>query len=184
MSIALDTEQVIQQCRSGDTKAQRALVQRFAQQMFLHCYRYLKDRSDAEEVLSDGFVKVFQHLARFEYRDEPSFEGWIRRIMVNEALGFLRKRKKVVYVEEREYESIADPLSIEGTIAAEDLYRLVLSLPLQYRTVFNMYAIEGYSHQEIGELLNVTEGSSRSLLSRARKMLHQLIINTENRYDA
>lgn len=179
-----ESEQLLERCRLGDKKAQRALVKRFAQPMYLHCYRYLKDKSDSEEALSDGFVKVFQHLSGFSYRDEPSFEGWIRRIMVNESLGFLRKRKKLFYADEQEYEDIADPLTIDKELAAEDIYLLILSLPLKYRTVFNLYAIEGYSHQEIARLLEITESTSRSQLTRARRMLKDLMVKTNKSDEA
>ncbi|MDJ1472207.1 RNA polymerase sigma factor [Cytophagaceae bacterium DM2B3-1] len=176
-------KQLIEKCRSADRKAQRALVAYFSRPMFLHCYRYLKDKSDTEEVVSDGFVKVFQHITDVDYRDKPSFEGWIRRIMINEALGFLRKRKKLMYVDEKEQELIPEQLSVDESLAAEDIYQLILSLPVKYRTVFNMYAIEGYTHQEIAAILEITESTSRSQLARARKMLQELMVKINERYD-
>ncbi len=142
--------------------------------MFVHCYRYINHKEDAEEILSEGFIKVFTNLSKVEYRDPKSFEGWIRRIMVNESLAFLRKRKTMVY-EETDILLVETDISADGELEAKDIYNMVLSLPIGYRTVFNLYAIEGFSHKEISKMLDIKEGTSRSQLVKARTMLKGLM---------
>jgi RNA polymerase sigma-70 factor (ECF subfamily) len=149
----------------------------------MHCFRYLKDKQDAEEVLMDGFMKVFENLSKVEYRDENSFEAWIKRIMVNEALMFLRKKKQLIYSNEEAIEEVESKFSIANNLAAEDIYRLILSLPLGYRTIFNMFAIEGYTHKEIAQLLNITESTSRSQLTKARVLLKELLIKNNMHHE-
>ena len=178
------SEQLIAQCRKGEKQAQKALYKAFAQKMFMHCYRYLKNKADAEEVLTDGFMKVFATLTRFEYRDEQRFEAWIKKIMVNEALMFLRKKKQLLYVNEEVSEGAETDMSVDETLAAEDIYKLIVSLPIGYRTVFNMFAIEGYSHKEIAQVLGINESTSRSQLTKARILLQELLVKNNMRYEA
>lgn len=145
--------------------------------MFVYCYRYVKQKEDAEEILSEGFIKVFQNLSKLEYRDAKSFEGWIRQIMVNECLMFLRKQKNIVYDERQILLAETEP-RIEGELEAKDIYNLILALPIGYRTVFNLYAIEGFSHREIAQKLDIGESTSRSQLTKARAMLKTLMAKT------
>jgi RNA polymerase sigma-70 factor (ECF subfamily) len=175
----LTCEQLILQCRKGDKKAQKALYMAFSQKMYLHCYRYVKNRDDAEEIVTDGFVKLFENLQNFEYRDERSFEAWIKRIMINESLLFLRKKRQLIFIQSEKVEEVQADVSIDMNLRAEDIYKLILALPTGYRTVFNMFVIEGYSHKEIASLLNTTESTSRSQLTKARAML-QVLINQNN----
>ncbi|QTN38337.1 RNA polymerase sigma factor [Cryomorphaceae bacterium] len=164
-------EQLIRKCLKGERKAQRALYDRFAGKMLGVCRRYVRSQYDAEEVLSNGFIKVFHNLEY--YRSEGSFEGWIRQIMVREALNFLRKQK--AFFEETEdavLESL-EPVAEQRELEAQDLMQLIDELPTGYRTVFNLFAIEGYSHKEIGYELGISEGTSKSQLSKARKMLQE-----------
>lgn len=177
-------EQTIEQCRKGDKKAEKALYKAFAQKMFMHAYRYLKNKSDAEEVLTDAFLKVFANLRTLEYRDEKSLEAWIRKIVINEALMFLRKRKRLCYVDESALMDMESDLTIDNELAAEEVYQLILSLPDGYRTVFNLHAIEGYSHKEIALQLEITESTSRSQLTKARAMLKDLWAKNNLRYGA
>ncbi|WP_232065096.1 RNA polymerase sigma factor [Rhodocytophaga rosea] len=167
---------IIQQCRKGEKKAQHALYIAFAKKMFLHCYRYLKNKADAEEVLTDGFMKIFTSIAKIEYRDEKSFEAWIKKIMINESLLFLRKKKQLIYANEDIPETIETEILVDERLAAQDIYKLILFLPVGYRTVFNMYAIEGYSHKEIAQMLGINESTSRSQLTKARTLLQELIV--------
>ena len=145
--------------------------------MFGICLRYLKNQMDAEEVMLTGFVKIFQHIGQFQ--NKGSFEGWMKRIMVNEALGFLRKKEPMHLAIEKDVLQVATDANAEQDLATEDLLRLLHELPAGYRAVFNLYAIEGYSHKEIGEMLDISEGTSKSQLSKARCMLQRRLQNQE-----
>ena len=166
-----NTEQtLIEGCRKGKADAQRELYGRFAPKMMGVCMRYIHDREEAEHVMIGGMVKVYEKLVQFN--EEGSFEGWIRRIMVNESLMYIRKNKNMsleVEIEAVDYEPNYHVL--EQTLEANDLMQLVGELPVGYRTVFNLYAIEGYNHKEIAQMLEINENTSKSQLSRARKYL-------------
>jgi RNA polymerase sigma-70 factor (ECF subfamily) len=171
--------ELIKGCRKGQPKAQKALYERVSSMMLGLCMRYIHDREEAEHVMIGGMVKVFEKIRQYE--GQGSFEGWIRRIMVNECLMYIRKHKNMsleVEVEEAErepnYENLTDSLN------AEHLMELIGELPVGYRTVFNLYAIEGYNHQEIGELLGISENTSKSQLSRARKLLQTRLSEIEH----
>lgn len=159
--------------------AQKALYDRFSVKMFRVCYRYLRNEEDAEDVLTNGFVKVFQNIKKFENRQAHSLEAWIRRIMVNESLMLLRKNNQFSFVNELpELEDNGQPLP-DRDLQAEDLYELVRRLPTGYRTVFNMYVIEGFSHKEIAEHLSISENTSKSQLSKAKAMLRRQLGNLD-----
>ena len=165
---------LIAACLRGEPRAQRQLYNQFAGLMLTVCRRYLKRQEDAEEALLLGFARVFQALPTF--RQEGSFEGWIRRIMVNQALMELRRREPL----HLSFEDFAQPENLAATPAtadtqlqADELLALLQSLPTGYRTVFHRYAIEGYSHPEIAEALGITEGTSKSQLSKARALLQR-----------
>ena len=144
--------------------------------MLTVCRRYLKRREDAEEALLLGFAKVFRALPT--YRGEGSFEGWVRRIMVNEALMQLRQREPL-FVSMEEFAQpenlAATPATADTQLQADDLLDLLAGLPAGYRAVFNLYAVEGYGHQEIGALLGISEGTSKSQLSKARALLQRRV---------
>ncbi len=169
--------ELIQGLNRGEAKAHKTLYEKYAGLMLGICLRYLKNQMDAEEVMLTGFVKVFQHIGQFE--NKGSFEGWMKRIMVNEALGFLRKKEPLHLAIEKDVLQIATEANAEQDLAIEDLLRLLHELPAGYRAVFNLYAIEGYSHKEIGDLLNITEGTSKSQLSKARAMLQRRLQDQE-----
>lgn len=140
--------------------------------MLTVCLRYLRQRADAEEAMLTGFVKVFKALD--QYRHEGSFEGWIRRIMVNEALGQLRRKEPLhLAIDDMVTDVPATAATADSDMAAADLMQLLNELPAGYRTVFNLYAIEGYTHPEIAELMGISEGTSKSQLSKARAMLQR-----------
>ncbi len=166
------------QCRKGNKSAQKVLYKAYAQKMFVHCYRYVKHKEDAEEILSEGFIKIFSNLSKIEYRDGKSFEGWVKRIMINECLMFLRKQKKVFYNTDDVLWAETSQ-TIDDELAAKDIYNLILSLPIGYRTVFNLYAIEGFSHKEIAQQLNISESTSRSQLTKARAILKKALRKIE-----
>ena len=146
--------------------------------MFSVCRRYVMQLQEAEDILVCGFTKVFQKLD--QYKGQGSFEGWVRRIMVNECLTFIR-RNKSMYLEveiekasrEPDFQKLSDQLEVE------DLEKMIDRLPMGYKTVFNLYAIEGFSHKEIAEKLGISENTSKSQLSRARVHLQRLLLNVE-----
>jgi RNA polymerase sigma-70 factor (ECF subfamily) len=167
----MDDNTLINECVKGSSKAQKALFDKYAPKMLAICKRYVKNTNEAEDVLQDGFVKVFQNISVFKM--EGSFEGWIMRIMVNTALDSLRKNKK--------FQFTADVDEVQHLVSFEDfqfddmdvryLLNLIQQMPEGYRVVFNMFAIEGYSHKEIAEQLGVTESTSKSQYLRARTFL-------------
>lgn len=166
---------IIKACVKGDRKAQKQLYDHFASKMYGVCLRYANDADEAKDILQDGFIKVFFNLKQFNYKG--SFEGWIRRIMVNTALEKFRDKNYLFAVhmergyekDDKEYDHIISDLS------ANDLLKLIQELSPQYRMVFNLYAIEGYSHKEICDILNIKEGTSKSNLSRAREILKEKV---------
>jgi len=166
---------LVTECVQGNPRAQRALFERFAPKMMAVCLRYSKDREQAEDVFQDGFVKVFMKLA--DFKSEGSLEGWIRRVMVNTALDQLRKNGKLlgdISTDDVAYKlEHNDP--IEENLMAEDLMKLILAMPEGYKVVFNMFAIEGYSHAEIAATLGITESTSKSQYSRAKAYLRERI---------
>jgi RNA polymerase sigma factor (sigma-70 family) len=175
---AVDTE-LIDGCRKQDRHAQRFLFEHYSGRMLALCCRYVKDRMDAEDVMVVAFTKVFDRIR--QYKGEGSFEGWIRRIMVNESLTYLRKNKSMYLetdIEAAEREPNYEKLDSE--LEAEDLRKLIAELPTGYRIVFNLYSIDGFSHKEIAEQLGVNENTSKSQLSRARALLQKRLIEMED----
>ena len=167
----MDERQLVKRCLRHEPEAQRELYNRFAKSMLGVCYRYTKSISDAEDVLQEGFVKVFMHLKQFRF--EAELGGWIRRIMVNSALNFLKRNKK--YREEMFFdEQPLHPVShenIELKLEAKELADLIRQLPPGYQAIFNLHAVEGYSHVEIGKILGINDSTSRSQYARARALL-------------
>ena len=162
--------QLVSALKRGESRAHKVVYERYAGKMLAVCTRYCSNRADAEEVMIDGFMKVFEKVEQF--REDGSFEGWIRRIMVTESLMFLRRNRQwrqEVAVDEMTVEP--DYEWADTALNENDLLRMVNQLPDGYRTVFNLYAIEGYSHAEIAEMLGISEGTSKSQLSRARTLL-------------
>lgn len=173
---------LIDQCRKQDRKAQKMLYEQFDVPMFRVVFRYIRDRQDAEDVLLKAFFKVLQHIGRFEYRGQGSLEAWIRRIVVNEALMFLRKQP-FEWVPVEEAQTQPSDMQADISLHAEDIIREVRELAPGFRAVFNLYAIEGYTHPEIAELLGISEGTSKSQLSRARQILREKLTHAERNYE-
>jgi len=168
--------QLIRECKKGSITAQKYLYDRFAVQFFLVCRRYLKTDAEAEEILQNGFLKTFTHLHQFTYLTDASFVGWMKKIMVNECLQELRKKNSFLLVaEENAINTDADD-DVLSKLSANEIYKLVTLLPIGYRTVFNLYVVEGYTHNEIAAILNISEGTSKSQLNKARKTLQQSVI--------
>ena len=172
--------QLIQSCIDGDRASQKILYDRLAPRMFPICIRYIGDRTQAEDVLQDGFITLFTKLK--DYKGEGSFEGWARRIFVTTALMSLRKKDALKMSDDLDAARglKTDTTSQVENIGYKELMRLIMSLPVGFRTVFNMYAIEGYSHKEIAESLGISEVTSRTQFSRARAMLQKKIKEREN----
>ena len=168
-------ESLIEGCRRHDPRAQRGLYDLLAPSMLSLCQRYMKDKEVAKDVLQDGFVTLFEKLST--YKNEGAFEGWARKIFVNTALMQLRRNDALKFSDNIE-DSQAMQMTHSNTlekIGADEIFRLVSSMPDGFRTVFNLYVIEGYSHDEIAKMLSITEGGSRSQLSRARAWLQSKI---------
>ncbi len=166
--------EIIEGCIKGERKFQELLYHTFSSKMFAVCLRYSNEYAGAEDLLQDGFIKVFKNIDKF--RSEGSFEGWIRRIFVNNSIEYFRKKANLYVVQETEaltYEYYDD--NAIQKLMKEDLMKIIQSLSTGYRTIFNLYVIEGYSHKEIGEMLNITEGTSKSQLARARYLLQKKV---------
>ncbi len=170
-------ETLIERCRKNDSKAQYALYQMMGAKMLGVCRRYVKSIEEAEEILSNGFVKVFTKLDQFN--GEGSFEGWVRKIMVRESLNYIRYQRNIFVEVNPDWVPEQGHSPIEEETEAEELLCLIDELPIGYKTVFNLYAIEGFAHKEIGEMLGVTENTSKSQLSKARKYLKERINQTQ-----
>ncbi len=165
-----DIELLIKACKKNKPDAQKKLYEHLSGKMFGVCLQYAKDYTEAEDILQDGFIKVFTKISQFNFKG--SFEGWVRRIMVNCALERFRKQNLLYTVSEiQDYDSklVADDVMAE--LSSKELLELIQLLSPQYKTVFNLYAIEGYSHKEISDMLKISVGTSKSNLSRARVIL-------------
>ncbi len=170
----MKVEKLIQACINEEEAAQKYLYDRYAPKMYFVCLRYARHDSEAQDMLQDGFIKVFDNLKSF--KSKGSFEGWIRRIVVNTSLNYCRKssfKQEQIGIEDYQ-DIVVNPKAI-SSLGEQELLKIIQQLPDGYRMVFNLYVIEGYSHREIGELLSVTESTSRSQLAKARKwMQHEL----------
>lgn len=167
----MDYHQLVKDCLRGDPAAQRQLYGHFAGNMLGVCYRYTKSMVDAEDVLQEGFIMVFKNLHQFNFSGELG--GWVRRIMVNTAINYLKKHSR--YQTELLFtEGVLHPVSDddpEVSLSTKELADLIRQLPPGYQTIFNLHAVEGYSHVEIGKILGINEGTSRSQYARARSLL-------------
>jgi len=174
--MAMDEKQLIKGCIDGNRKAQKALYDKYSRRMMAICLRYVKDMEDARDLLQEGFVKLYTNIHR--YAGEGSFDGWVRKIFVNCALERLRHNdilKNADDIDDINYADIPDDSAV-SQMSSEEIMTCVRMLPDGFRTVFNLFAIEGYSHKEIGEMLNITESTSRSQYMRARKVLQKMIL--------
>ena len=161
-------------CLQGNRRMQEELYRRFSPRMYAVCLRYAGNAEEAEDILQEGFIKVFKKLDSF--RSEGSFEGWMRRIFVNTAIEHFRRKRYMMPVTEREENTFEGKyLSVLDDLAAMDIMALVQELSPGYRTVFNMYVVEGYTHKEIADMLGISEGTSKSQLSRAKVILQDMI---------
>jgi RNA polymerase sigma factor (sigma-70 family) len=176
----MDYHQLVKDCLRGDAAAQKQLYEHFAGSMLGVCYRYTKSMVDAEDVLQEGFIMVFRNLQQFSFSGELG--GWIRRIMINTAINYLKKHSRYqtdLLFTEGNLHPVSDD-DPEVSLSTKELAEMIRQLPPGYQAIFNLHAIEGYSHVEIGKILGIKEGTSRSQYARARSLL----ISWINKYSA
>ncbi len=169
----LSEDELIKQCKKGDRKAQKLLYDKYAPALFALCQRYMATIEEAEDAFITGFTLIFSKLDT--YRNEGSFEGWIKRIMINNAISCLRVNEKYKYQEDEQYlenvdSNMENPQQI---IETQEIVQKIQSLPIGYRTVFNLVVVEGYTYEETAKILNINIGTVRSQLNRARKELQK-----------
>jgi RNA polymerase sigma-70 factor (ECF subfamily) len=167
-----DTD-LIKECISGERRAQKQLYDKYSAKMYAVCIRYMGNSDDASDILQDGFIKVYKNLEKF--RGEGSFEGWLRRIFANTAIEQLRKKKLNFSTSDKEEQIEFKAPGAIDKLSEKDLLKIVSELSPGYRTVFNMYVVEGYGHKEIAEIMNISEGTSKSQLARARMILQEKV---------
>ena len=175
----LPEEKLIELCKKGKQQAQEELYDRFSAAMLATCMRYTGNREEAEDLLQEGFIKIFKNIYEFKARNEGSLAAWIKRIMVNTSISYLRKKKQQLFIENIDsyqiYENEEDPIEENENSQpdSEQLMKLISELPDGYRLVFNLYVLENYGHKEIAQILGITEGTSKSQLSKARIYLQK-----------
>ncbi|NVK04666.1 MAG: RNA polymerase sigma factor [Flavobacteriia bacterium] len=173
-----DLIRVIEACRANDRLAQKELYQHFYGYGMSVAFRYVNDREDAVEILNTSFVKIFKNIGTYDL-DKP-LKPWIRRIMVNTAIDFLRVRKRIA--DQGDIEMAPEPgaeETITGALAYEEILKLIQQLSPSYRTVFNLFVIEGYKHEEIADMLNISVGTSKSNLFKAKAHLREALAKLE-----
>jgi RNA polymerase sigma factor (sigma-70 family) len=169
-------EAIFQGCLNNNSAAQRELYNKYSPKMLAVCYRFAHKREDAEDMLQEGFIKVFSQIHTFQ--NKGAFEGWVRRIMVHTCINNLKKNKRFNESVDIAYASSIQVReeSVPSIVQAKQVVECIRMLPLGYRTVLNLYAIEGYSHKEIAEMLDIEESTSRSQYTRAKQMLEEILI--------
>lgn len=178
----MEEAELIRKCQQGEPKAQEALYALYADSMLRLSLRYIRTIADAEDVMITAFTRVFHHIGNFNVRADGSLKGWIRKIVVNESLMWLRRRHNFNMTESVD-EGMQEPdLSQLAALEAKDILKMLESLPTGYRAIFNLSVIEGYSHQEIGSLLEISEGTSRSQLFKAKVLLKKMLTREGYQY--
>ena len=178
----MELPELIKEAKQGSAAAGKCLFDLLADRMFLLCRRYVKSPENAEEIMLDGFYKFFKGLPAFTWEGDAALHAWLKRIMINECLMFLRRKNVFSMVTELSAEEMALDEDALDKLSAEEIFRLVAQLPVGYRTVFNLYAIEGMRHAEIAVLLNISEGTSKSQLSKARTLLQKMLLQKGTAY--
>jgi RNA polymerase sigma factor (sigma-70 family) len=171
----LSLDQLIQKCKKNDTQAQSELYKLFSGKLFALCLKYSRNHVEAEDNLQDAFMTIFKKMSQYEYKG--SFEGWLKRITVNTALQRYRGKGVFNIVNENNIEDVIVEIEDENDIDLDFLLQSIQDLPDRYRLVFNLYVLDDYSHKEVAEMLNITTGTSKSNLARARMILKDKIIN-------
>ena len=166
-----DLNELIRSASDGNRQSQRVMYQKYAPKLLSVCRQYINDEFVAEDLLVTSFMKIFTNLSKYEHRGP--FEAWIRRVTVNECISYIRANKKVGFSELDEH--IESSFQTDSVLIASDLQQIIDSLPIGCKMVFNLYAIDGFKHAEIADMLQITEGTSKSQLAYARKLLQQMI---------
>jgi RNA polymerase sigma-70 factor, ECF subfamily len=161
-----------------DSKTQKQLFETYKHDFYKIAYRYLRNQADSQDVMVDSFLKIFEQIPKQQFNDNKHFEFWMRRIVINQALALVKKQTQFFDIFQPEFENdfIEEDLVVEE-ISSKELFQYILELPNGCRTVFNLFAVEGYSHKEIAELLNISEGTSKSQFNRARVLLQKRLEN-------
>lgn len=170
--------ELVKACAAGDVKSQEILYKKFASKMTAICYRYLKNYSEARDIMHDGFIKVFLNIKNFRF--ESSLETWVTRIMINTTITYLKKENSKQFITDSSGRDIPDEVDDMDEekpepLEPEKILEIMRKLPVGYRTVLNMYAFEDFSHKEIAQKLNISESTSKSQLFKARRMLKKLV---------
>lgn len=165
----------IKQLKRNNTKTQHQFYQTFSPHLFRVAYRYVNNEQDAASIVNTGFYNIFKNIHTFTYSNNEMFLGWMKKIVVNEALTLLRKKNEFTSISEIDYNDPQTELQTDNNLTAEDYYKMIQNLPSEQQTVFNLYAIDGYSHKEIANRLGIEESSSRVYLLRARRALQILL---------
>lgn len=179
----MELQQLLKECKKQSVTAQKYLFDHYAASMFLVCRRYVKTDEAAEEVMMNGFLKFFNSLEKLNYVNEAATSGWLKRIMVNECLMHLRSYNSFLLVAMEDVTEMVLDEEIVSRLNAGEILKLIMQLPLGYRTVFNLYEMENHSHKEIAILLGITEGTSKSQLNKAKSLLQQLLIKNDSDYE-
>ncbi len=173
-------KQLVEALKRGDAKAQRQLYDRYSPRLLALCMRYIQNDMAAEDVMIEGFMKIFEKIE--QYKGDGSFEGWLKRLMTNEALMYLRSHKKIeIEIDNSEAQYTISHEHTDSNLETEELMAIIAQLSTGYRTVFLMYAVEGFSHAEIAKELSITESTSKSQLHRARAILQTMVLNQQYR---
>jgi RNA polymerase sigma-70 factor (ECF subfamily) len=180
--LQMDISYLVREAKKGSAAAQKCIFDEWAGKMLLVCRRYVKAPEDAEELMLDGFHKFFRSLGGFEYQGDAALFAWLKKIMVNECLMFMRKKNLFVLVSESNAENSGVEEEALNRMSAAEIFNLIVQLPAGYRTVFNLYEIEGMSHREIATLLGISEGTSKSQLSKAKTSLQKMLAQNESDY--
>lgn len=192
--LRMDEDNLLKECLSGNTRAQKLLYERYAPRMFGVCLRYAPDHSMAEDFMQEGFIRIFTKLGSL--KSQGSLEGWMRRVMVNTSLEILRKKDILRNSIELSYQEapgdvaqhfiadVQDDNSITGMVSAETLHQAVSEMPVGFRTVFNLFAVEDFSHKEISSMLDISEGTSKSQYARARAWLQKRLSESKKMSNA
>lgn len=172
----MDVLELIKEAKHGSAAAQKCLFDLFSDRMMMVCRRYVKNVEDAEELMLDGFYKFLKNIHAFQYQGDASLYAWLKKIVINECLMFLRKKTVFTMVSETAAEELPIQEDILDHLSAAEIFNLIVQLPVGYRTVFNLYAVEGMSHKEIAVLLDIAEGTSKSQYSKAKTLLQKMLL--------
>lgn len=178
----MDAAILIREAKEGSKGAQKCLFDAWSGKMMMVCRRYVKSTEDAEEILLDGFLKFFKNISSFQYQSDAALHMWLKKIMINECLMFLRKKNAFNMVSESAALELPLEEDVMNQLSAAEIFNLIVQLPIGYRTVFNLYVVEGMEHHEIAEILGISEGTSKSQLSRAKSLLQKMLASNGTTY--